>query len=107
MSPRSSYFVDTASWSEPRVMTIGRIQGLNVDIFNDSETQGWNCSSFGYKSIGDSVPEVITTLPNLLKTGAIANEESKHANWITGSTAPGIDEAFGSMIIANLATPSE
>ena len=74
---------------------------------NDSDTQGWNCRSFGYRSIGERVPEVITTLPKRLKRGAIARDESKQDNCMQGSEAPGMLDPFGSMMIANLATPSE
>jgi len=57
--------------------------------------------------MGERVPDVMITLPNRLKSGAIAKEASKHASWMTGSTAPGIDEPLGSMMTANFATPSE
>ena len=80
ISPLSSYFVETASWSEPREITNGRMHGRKVDMLSDSDTHGWNCNSFGYKSIGDKVPEVITTLPNRLKRGAMAREESRQAS---------------------------
>jgi hypothetical protein len=53
------------------------MHGRNVDMLSASETQGSNCSSLGYKSMGDNVPEVITTLLNRLKTGAMASELSR------------------------------
>ena len=62
------------------MITSGRMHGLKVLMLRDSETHGSNCSSLGYKSIGDSVPEVIITLPNLLNSGAMANAESRHDN---------------------------
>jgi hypothetical protein len=49
-------------------------------MLKDSETHGSNCNNLGYKSIGESVPEVIMTLPNRLNKGAIASKESKQAN---------------------------
>jgi hypothetical protein len=76
-------------------------------MFNDSDTRGSNCNSFGYKSIGERVPDVMMTLPNRLNNGAIAKEASKQASWITGSVTPGIVVPFGSRMIANLGTPSE
>ena len=87
-------------------MTNGRMQGRNVDMARDSDMHGSNCNNFGYRSIGDSVPDVMTTLPNRLNNGAMANDESKHASCMTGSIAPGIDEPLGSNMMANLATPS-
>mmetsp|Transcript_28074 Transcript_28074/g.32742 ORF Transcript_28074/g.32742 Transcript_28074/m.32742 type:complete len:118 (+) Transcript_28074:1227-1580(+) len=83
------------------------MHGRNVDIFNDSDTRGSNCNNLGYKSIGDNVPDVIMTLPNLLNKGAMAREESKQANCITGSVIPGIAVPLGSKIIANFGIPSE
>jgi hypothetical protein len=38
---------------------------------------GWKLSKRGYRSMGLSVPDVITTLWNLSNTGFIAREESK------------------------------
>ena len=40
-------------------------------------TTGVNCNIFGYISRGEMVPEVITTLLNLSKTGLIAREGSR------------------------------
>jgi hypothetical protein len=57
--------------------------------------------------MGDSVPEVIMTLPNRLKRGAMASDESKQDSCMHGSEAPGMEEPLGSIMIANLATPSE
>jgi hypothetical protein len=57
--------------------------------------------------MGDSVPDVITTLPKRLKSGAIANEESRQESCMQGSEAPGMEEPFGSMMMANFAMPSE
>lgn len=88
-------------------MIRGRIQGRKVDMLKDSDILGSNCKSLGYKSSGERVPLVITTLPKRLKRGAIAREESKHASWITGSLAPGMEDPFGSVIMANRAIPSE
>mmetsp|Transcript_16515 Transcript_16515/g.24092 ORF Transcript_16515/g.24092 Transcript_16515/m.24092 type:complete len:246 (-) Transcript_16515:340-1077(-) len=107
MSPRSSNLVDIAIWSDPRVMTSGRMHGRNVNIFKDSDTLGSNCSSLGYRSMGDKVPDVMMTLPKRLKSGAMARDESKHASWMTGSVTPGMVVPFGSRMIANLGTPSE
>jgi len=83
------------------------MQGRKVLIFNDSEILGVNPKSFGYRSIGDNVPDVMITLEKRLNKGDIARDESRHANCITGSIIPGIEEPFGSIIIANRAIPSE
>ena len=53
------------------------------------------------------LPDVIITLLKRLKIGAIAREESRQQSCKHGSEAPGILDSFGSMIMANLATPSE
>ena len=85
-------------------MTNGWIHGRNVDILNDAEIHGSNCNNFGYKSMGDNVPDVITTLPNRLNRGAIANDESRHANCIPGF---GVPPTVGYIMIANRGKPSE
>jgi hypothetical protein len=46
-------------------------------------------------------------LPNLLKRGAMANDASRHASCMTGSDAPGMDDPFGSRMMAKRATPEE
>jgi hypothetical protein len=47
---------------------------------NDLHILGWKFNNFGYNSIGDSVPEVITTVWNLLSTGFIARDASRQHN---------------------------
>lgn len=64
----------------PLLMTRGHMQGRNVDMLNDSDTRGSNCSSFGYRSIGLKVPDVMITLLKRLNTGAMASDESKQAS---------------------------
>jgi len=54
------------------------MQGRNVDMFKLSAMQGSKFSSLGYKSIGERVPDVMITLLNRLKIGAMASEESRH-----------------------------
>ena len=50
---------------------------------------------------------MMRTRDGTTKIGAIAREESKHDSCIQGSDAPGIEEPFGSIMMANFATPSE
>lgn len=45
-------------------------------------TVGWKFRILGYKSMGLSVPEVMTTLWNLVNTGFIARLASKQLNCI-------------------------
>lgn len=49
-------------------------------------------------SIGDSVPDVITTLWNLWKIGLIAIDESRQLKCSTGFATVGVFSSNGSMI---------
>ena len=49
-------------------------------ILNDWMTTGLKFKILGYRSIGLSVPEVMTTLWNLLKTGFMARLASRQLN---------------------------
>lgn len=58
-------------------MTKGRKQFLVSVMAYDSMTVAWKPSILGYMSIGEIVPEVMTTLLNLSNTGAMAREASR------------------------------
>lgn len=53
-------------------------------------TTGSKSKIFGYISMGDRVPEVITTVWNLEKTGAMAMEESKQLKCKIGLETVGV-----------------
>ena len=56
---------------------MGKRQGLASVIVKEDIITGWKSRIFGYMSKGDSVPDVITTVWNRLKTGLIAIDESR------------------------------
>ncbi len=53
----------------------------------------------GYRSMGLSVPLVMMTDWNLVNTGFMASDASRHASWITGSLTVGIRSSNGSVMI--------
>ncbi len=53
----------------------------------------------GYKSMGLSVPLVMMTDWNLVNTGFMASDASRHASWMTGSLTVGIRSSNGSVMI--------
>ncbi|KAI9918353.1 hypothetical protein PsorP6_011410 [Peronosclerospora sorghi] len=59
--------------------------GHLTDMGKDSRITGLKFKRRGYKSIGDSVPEVIMTLAYRSNTGRIASDASKHESCNTGS----------------------
>ena len=59
-------------------ITIGSKQGLANVIVKEAMITGWKSKILGYISNGERVPEVMTTLWNLSKTGFMAIEESRH-----------------------------
>ena len=66
-----------ASHKSEMKLTKGRNElRVNVIVYV-SCTTGVNCSIFGYISNGEIVPDVITTLLNRSKTGAIAKDGSR------------------------------
>ena len=89
------------------------MHGRNVDMLKLADMHGENCRSLGYRSMGESVPDVIITLPKRLKSGAIARDESRHASCIPGlSPPPGTvppppPPTSGSIITAKRGRPSE
>ena len=84
-----SNFDESAAWSEPRVTTSGQITSRAKDIANEWTAHGSKPRIFGYMSIGESVPEVITTDWNRSKTGLIAIDASLQQNWKSGSCTCG------------------
>jgi hypothetical protein len=80
-SLRTSNRDEIGTWSEPLVITMGKNAFLVSVMGYDSVRVGWNCRIFGYMSSGDIVPDVMTTDENRSKTGAMANEGSKHL-WV-------------------------
>lgn len=52
----------TYFWTKNKMLTIGNKHGRASVIVNDDITAGSKSKIFGYISIGDSVPDVITTL---------------------------------------------
>lgn len=66
----------------------GSRQGLKVDMGSDRRMAGWKLSSLGYRSMGDSVPEVMTTDWKRRITGRIAMEASRQLSCSSGSVTP-------------------
>ena len=99
-SVRRSKRVDMAIWSAPRVTTIGHRQSRVSDIVSERATTGVKPNSFGYRSMGLSVPLVITTDWKRSKTDLMARLASRQLNWITGSGSPGVRSSKGSKIMA-------
>ena len=60
-----------------RVTSSGSRQGRKVDMGRDRRITGWKLSSFGYRSIGESVPEVMITDWKRSITGLMAMEASR------------------------------
>jgi len=55
----------------------------------------------GYISIGERVPEVMTTDWKRSKTGLMAMEASLQQNWKSGSCSVGVRSSYGSMMMPN------
>ena len=53
------------TWSAPRVTISGQMMFRENDIANEWTARGWKPKIFGYMSIGERVPEVMTTDWNL------------------------------------------
>lgn len=68
-------------------------------MVNELITTGSKLRIFGYMSIGDNVPDVITTDWNLWNMGAIAIEESKQLKCNMGFATVGVLSSNGSIII--------
>ena len=112
-SERRSNLEERAAWSAPRVTTSGQMTLREKDMekewtatglsrhgararkepAEDGVAAGRGLESVGYVkprmrgyiSMGESVPEVITTDWNLSKTGFIAIDASLQQNWKRGS----------------------
>mmetsp|Transcript_1940 Transcript_1940/g.6338 ORF Transcript_1940/g.6338 Transcript_1940/m.6338 type:complete len:218 (+) Transcript_1940:867-1520(+) len=95
-----SNLVLTACWSAPLVITIGHRQSRVSVIGSDMHATGLKDRSLGYKSIGDSVPEVMNTLSKRSKTGAMASDASRHDSCSTGSGMFGYRSSYGSKMSA-------
>jgi len=74
---RTSKREEIGTWSDPRVMTIGK-KALRVsDIGKETSLTGTNCSILGYMLRGEIVPEVMMTEEKRSNTGAIASAGSR------------------------------
>jgi len=84
-----SNLVDTGSWSDPRVSTTGHRQSRVSVMLRDASATGWKLRIRGYRSMGLSVPLVMTTVWYFANTGRIASEASRQERWMTGSGTEG------------------
>jgi hypothetical protein len=82
-------------------LTIGSKHGLASVIVKDDMITGWKFKIFGYMSMGESVPEVITTVWNRSKTGFMAIDESKQLKCKMGLDTVGVLSSKGSTIMVN------
>ena len=78
---------------------MGSKQGRASVIVKELIITGSKSKIFGYISIGESVPDVITTAWKRLKTGAIAIEESKQLKCSIGLMTVGVLSSKGSTMI--------
>lgn len=81
--------------------TIGNKHGRASVIVNELIKTGWKSRIFGYISIGDKVPDVMTTLWNRWKIGFIAIDESKQLKCKIGFATVGVLSSNGSTITVN------
>lgn len=81
--------------------TMGSRQGRASVMVKLLMTTGSKSNIFGYMSMGDSVPEVITTVWKREKTGAMAMEESKQLKCIMGFDTVGVLSSKGSTMMVN------
>mmetsp|Transcript_21648 Transcript_21648/g.51344 ORF Transcript_21648/g.51344 Transcript_21648/m.51344 type:complete len:312 (-) Transcript_21648:223-1158(-) len=96
-SERRSNLEESAAWSAPRVTTRGQMTLREKDMAKEWTAHGVKPRILGYISMGDSVPEVMTTDWNLSKTGFMAMEASLQQNWKRGSCSVGVRSSKGSM----------
>jgi hypothetical protein len=75
-------------WSLPLVTIKGNKHGLKVDMGKEALTTGWKFNIFGYKSSGERVPDVITTVSNRSNMSLSAIDASIHVNCKSGSVIP-------------------
>lgn len=80
---------------------MGNRHGLANVIVNEHITTGSKSKIFGYMSIGDSVPDVMTTLWKRVKIGFIAMDESKQLKFNIGFATVGVLSSNGSIITVN------
>ena len=96
-SERRSNLEERAAWSAPRVTTSGQMTLREKDISKEWTAHGAKPRILGYISMGERVPEVITTLWKRSKTGLIAIDASLQHSWKSGSRSVGVRSSYGSM----------
>lgn len=81
--------------------TIGSKHGRASVIVNELITAGSKSRILGYMSMGDRVPDVMTTLWKRAKIGLIAIDESRQLKCSTGLATVGVLSSNGSMMTVN------
>lgn len=81
--------------------TIGSKHGRASVIVNELIITGSKFKIFGYMSMGDNVPDVMTTLWKRSKIGFIAIDESKQLKFRIGFETVGVLSSNGSTITVN------
>eukprot|EP00123_Amoebidium_parasiticum_P003769 comp15076_c1_seq1/m.11724 comp15076_c1_seq1/g.11724 ORF comp15076_c1_seq1/g.11724 comp15076_c1_seq1/m.11724 type:complete len:307 (+) comp15076_c1_seq1:1366-2286(+) len=91
----------TATWSSPLVTIMGAMQ-LRLRVMGKLwMVTGLNCSTLGYMSSGDSVPDVITTVWKRSNTGLMAMDASMQLKCRISFLMAGALSSQGSMMRLN------